>query len=103
MECPLSVLFFFLMIRRTPRSTRTYTLFPYPTLFRSTVHYAWQQQPQSLPPARGGGIQQKRYRQYVRPDCRSARQQEQGPGGWRARERRRRAAVRLPKAGLGDD
>src|SRR3546814_13117537 len=28
-------LFFFLMIRRPPRSTRTYTLFPYTTLFRS--------------------------------------------------------------------
>src|SRR3546814_19308211 len=27
--------FFFLMIRRTPRSTRTDTLFPYTTLFRS--------------------------------------------------------------------
>src|SRR3546814_12847806 len=27
--------FFFLMIRRPPRSTRTYTLFPYSTLFRS--------------------------------------------------------------------
>src|SRR3546814_15401764 len=31
----LSVLFFFLMIRRPPRSTRTDTLFPYTTLFRS--------------------------------------------------------------------
>src|SRR3546814_8719676 len=29
------VLFFFLMIRRPPRSTRTDTLFPYTTLFRS--------------------------------------------------------------------
>src|SRR3546814_18898307 len=29
------VLFFFLMIRLTPRSTRTDTLFPYTTLFRS--------------------------------------------------------------------
>src|SRR3546814_13802972 len=29
------MLFFFLMIRRPPRSTRTYTLFPYTTLFRS--------------------------------------------------------------------
>src|SRR3546814_16189769 len=29
--------FFFLMIRRTPRSTRTDTLFPYTTLFRSFV------------------------------------------------------------------
>src|SRR3546814_17745994 len=29
--------FFFVMIRRPPRSTRTYTLFPYTTLFRSGV------------------------------------------------------------------
>src|SRR3546814_12315647 len=29
------VFFFFLMIRRPPRSTRTDTLFPYTTLFRS--------------------------------------------------------------------
>src|SRR3546814_13488451 len=38
----LSVLFlyllFFLMIRRPPRSTRTDTLFPYTTLFRSCDH-----------------------------------------------------------------
>src|SRR3546814_11025015 len=31
----LFVVFFFLMIRRPPRSTRTDTLFPYTTLFRS--------------------------------------------------------------------
>src|SRR3546814_19580348 len=30
-------IFFFLMIRRPPRSTRTDTLFPYTTLFRSPV------------------------------------------------------------------
>src|SRR3546814_13403573 len=30
------VIIFFLMIRRPPRSTRTDTLFPYTTLFRST-------------------------------------------------------------------
>src|SRR3546814_974584 len=30
--------FFFLMIRRPPRSTRTDTLFPYTTLFRSGRH-----------------------------------------------------------------
>src|SRR3546814_8728489 len=30
---------FFLMIRRPPRSTRTDTLFPYTTLFRSTGKY----------------------------------------------------------------
>src|SRR3546814_604295 len=29
--------FFFLMIRRPPKSTRTYTLFPYTTLFRSGI------------------------------------------------------------------
>src|SRR3546814_15928844 len=31
----LLIVFFFLMIRRPPRSTRTDTLFPYTTLFRS--------------------------------------------------------------------
>src|SRR3546814_3851458 len=37
----VSAVFFFVMIRRPPRSTRTYTLFPYTTLFRSgleTLH-----------------------------------------------------------------
>src|SRR3546814_12917411 len=33
------IVIFFLMIRRPPRSTRTDTLFPYTTLFRSP-HYA---------------------------------------------------------------
>src|SRR3546814_6254687 len=32
----LYIVFFFLMIRRPPRSTRTDTLFPYTTLFRSS-------------------------------------------------------------------
>src|SRR3546814_18268344 len=32
---PICFIFFFLMIRRPPRSTRTDTLFPYTTLFRS--------------------------------------------------------------------
>src|SRR3546814_19675291 len=32
--------FFFLMIRRPPRSTRTDTLFPYTTLFRSVSEYS---------------------------------------------------------------
>src|SRR3546814_17545624 len=32
----LSYVFFFLMLRRPPRSTRTDTLFPYTTLFRSS-------------------------------------------------------------------
>src|SRR3546814_2648513 len=33
--CCVCVIIFFLMIRRPPRSTRTDTLFPYTTLFRS--------------------------------------------------------------------
>src|SRR3546814_9527030 len=36
----LYALFFFLMIRRPPRSTRTDTLFPYTTLFRSDLDLA---------------------------------------------------------------
>src|SRR3546814_12495451 len=36
-------IFFFLMIRRPPRSTRTDTLFPYTTLFRS-----WKERPFKL-------------------------------------------------------
>src|SRR3546814_3564810 len=32
-------MFFFLMIRRPPRSTRTDTLFPYTTLFRSSQRF----------------------------------------------------------------
>src|SRR3546814_3920308 len=35
----LFILFFFLMIRRPPRSTRTDTLFPYTTLFRSITAF----------------------------------------------------------------
>src|SRR3546814_14412444 len=36
------IFIFFLMIRRPPRSTRTDTLFPYTTLFRSTLDQATQ-------------------------------------------------------------
>src|SRR3546814_5175354 len=42
----LIIIFFFLMIRRPPRSTRTDTLFPYTTLFRS----------RGLPEAAHGGV-----------------------------------------------
>src|SRR3546814_18866067 len=38
------VLFVFLMIRRPPRSTRTDTLFPYTTLFRSALRSAGERQ-----------------------------------------------------------
>src|SRR3546814_11872785 len=39
---------FFLMIRRPPRSTRTDTLFPYTTLFRSGLHMGMQVRPRTF-------------------------------------------------------
>src|SRR3546814_13287337 len=49
---PFSCCFFFLMIRRPPRSTRTATLFPYPTLFRSRAAGLWPG-PRQAAPAEG--------------------------------------------------
>src|SRR3546814_12707285 len=47
-------LFFFLMIRRPPRSTRTDTLFPYTTLFRSPTRKASAQRESSGDPVTSG-------------------------------------------------
>src|SRR3546814_12150775 len=47
------VTFFFLIIRRPPRSTRTDTLFPYTTLFRS--HQAQRAAPEAARAARSLG------------------------------------------------
>src|SRR3546814_19954314 len=41
MDATRALLFFFLMIRRPTRATRTDTLFPYTTLFRSAGSLAW--------------------------------------------------------------
>src|SRR3546814_9933427 len=54
-------LFFFLMIRRPPRSTRTDTLFPYTTLFRSLTKTSMACRNRasgqvSLPPLRHPGL-----------------------------------------------
>src|SRR3546814_5240648 len=57
-------LFVFLMIRRPPRSTRTDTLFPYTTLFRSRaqpcLHACWRapvtRHDQIVPPQRCGAV-----------------------------------------------
>src|SRR3546814_13383407 len=43
------VLIFFLMIRRPPRSTRTDTLFPYTTLFRSEARFPRRHRPAPPP------------------------------------------------------
>src|SRR3546814_9234721 len=47
------VFFFFLMIRRPPRSTRTDTRFPYTTLFRSALRGAAEQDRRSEAPMNG--------------------------------------------------
>src|SRR3546814_19700805 len=53
------VVFFFLMIRRPPRSTRTDTLFPYTTLFRSQpadrAQHGFEPMAQRAQPGRGLG------------------------------------------------
>src|SRR3546814_14894553 len=51
--CIALMWFLFLMIRRPPRSTRTDTLFPYPTLFRSVYLCARQVIPHMA--KQGGG------------------------------------------------
>src|SRR5881409_4194605 len=48
-------LFFFLMIRRPPRSTRETTLFPYTTLFRSARPRGGDGPRLRSEPSRGGG------------------------------------------------
>src|SRR3546814_19364675 len=73
------------MIRRPPRSTRTDTLFPYTTLFRSRRHklpsggVVIQAIEQAIHPGRNGstahsrefpGLRNVRYRQYARYDFR---------------------------------
>src|SRR3546814_16837011 len=48
--------FFFLMIRRPPRSTRTDTLFPYTTLFRSARRRISDVHQRQVETKAGGGI-----------------------------------------------
>src|SRR3546814_14888762 len=57
--------FFFLMIRRPPISTRTDTLFPYSTLFRSALR---RRHPtgQVLPAPTAGGFLRRRVNRRVR-------------------------------------
>src|SRR3546814_12472958 len=60
---------FFLMIRRPPRSTRTDTLFPYTTLFRTTA--ARHSRPRRFCRRRGGSSSRSCGRWHRRP-CRTA-------------------------------
>src|SRR3546814_8015528 len=70
--------FVFLMIRRPPRSTRTDTLFPYTTLFRSPRRRS-----------RGSGD--------------DARQSDERPGGPRVRQRHERKYQPQPRHFVGRD
>src|SRR3546814_5594799 len=72
----LTVVFFFLMLRRPPRSTRTDTLFPYTTLFRSLGYGRLRRQ---LPARRDADPLRE-----LQPDGQVPR-----PAGDRARPRRR--------------
>src|SRR3546814_4733068 len=82
--CLCFIFFFFLMIRRPPRSTRTDTLFPYTTLFRS-AHVL----PQLLRDAPDRGL----YRRASRP--RTAEDAAAERASVPLRHRRNRNAVRL--------
>src|SRR3546814_15496140 len=66
--------FFFLMIRRPPRSTRTDTLFPYTTLFRSTVDLSGDLVPY---------VDRKLGLRAPRPRHRHGRGWRADPGTWR--------------------
>src|SRR3546814_5023989 len=73
-------MFFFLMIRRPPRSTRTDTLFPYPTLFRSAPpahrpHPAGSDRDRHHPPLAAGARRVRR----LPPPLRAA-EERPGPG-----------------------
>src|SRR3546814_13604083 len=67
------VFFFFLMIRRPPRSTRTDTLFPYTTLFRSVHVGGAQVRPDERPDVdgRASGLETLRDRSGRRARWRS--------------------------------
>src|SRR3546814_1353456 len=87
----LLFVFFFLMLRRPPRSTRTDTLFPYTTLFRSFRPAQRRRQPPGAPPARAR-------RETGRPR-RGVRRSQPGDGGWPAggTEGRRRLRAAGPE------
>src|SRR3546814_2006032 len=82
-----TVLFFFLIIRRPPRSTRTDTLFPYTTLFRSRPRpqatIRWRQQP---PQRQDGKPLRLRRRRRPPRNNRRLRPPTKPPGGNRSEE-----------------
>src|SRR3546814_14403244 len=82
--------FFFLSIRRPPRSTRTDTLFPYTTLFRSHHHHHIHQRRLHEPLEQGSRIHVPR-RDKKRPgECHHHHDANEAPVTTGARPRRNR-------------
>src|SRR3546814_16620735 len=76
--------FFFLMIRRPPRSTRTVTLFPYPAVFRSirAVQPRFVLEPARPERADGAGIRRPAASRHgARTRDPGRRDGSRGPGG----------------------
>src|SRR3546814_2902094 len=65
--CLVIVCFFFLMIRRPPRSTRTDTLFPYTTLFRSRPRRTRLFVPEGRPARHAYGAGGRKRRRLAQP------------------------------------
>src|SRR3546814_16213354 len=98
--------FFFLMIRRPPRSTRTDTLFPYTTLFRSCRSRAdWDKQLPSLRDRGADRFQRGGCRAVlpVPPDRRPARRVAHADHHRRRLAGARFPAVRRTAARMADD
>src|SRR3546814_1521729 len=79
MLCMLFTFFFFLMIRRPPRSTRTDTLFPYTTLFRSSLAEIGRRRQGGRPAATGRRVDRRQHdRRFLATGrrCRCPRSEE---------------------------
>src|SRR3546814_13132042 len=109
MHACIFVFFFFLMIRRPPRSTRTDTLFPYTTLFRSTEPEPAQERAGGRARNRAAGTAAKRdrpgdVRSLERRKGRSGQDDDradEGTGRSRAAAGSRRGALAGSKRGAG--
>src|SRR3546814_15998112 len=83
----LVVFFVFLIIRRPPRSTRTYTLFPYTTLFRSNAEARRARGPHPVRPGKAVADRRKEAAQQVQELA-----LRHAPGAGTGRPHRRRRA-----------
>src|SRR3546814_13989836 len=86
----IDCLIFFLMIRRPPRSTRTDTLFPYTTLFRSSCSASWRSR------CPGRARRKSRRPRRSRRDAGAARSSRPVDGRRRIRDLGRDSAVLAP-------